>query len=222
MNSPSPLRWAIPSFIGVLLAALVIVFALERGERDEQAAASAVMSYVKARRAGDAGKACKQLSGAQRRELVARVSRTPPSRSSPGDCERYVLARSRWSELARPALAAFRVAGGVALRFANDVRLVRPSGFNEPVVEVWKRDGRWRIDTQAAERSTFVRVCRHDGAAAGYCECLFDQTRARDPRLLDRGDGAMDLFREFESGRRAALIGNVTRSCRRFGRTRPV
>jgi hypothetical protein len=196
------------------LAALVVVFVFDGGDRnDERAAANAVMSYVKARRADDAHKACEQLSIAQRRELVAQVSRTPPSKSSPRDCERHVLAHSRWSELVRPALARFRIAGARSAPFSSDVRLVRPSGFDTPVLAVWKRDGEWRIDAQAAERSAFVRVCADEGVSR--CGCVFDHARAMDPRVLDRGEDVMDLIAAFETGERRTLLREIVRRCDR-------
>jgi hypothetical protein len=208
------LRWAIRALIALLAVVVLVGLVVELAPRDDvDPAERVVMAYVKARRAGDASKACEQLSNAERRELVARVSRTPLVKASGRDCERYVLQHSRWSSITRPALATFRVAGADAKRFADDVRLVRPSGFDLPVVEVWKRDREWKIDMHAAEGATFLRVCSGDSSRAGACECLFDSVRSSDPRVLDRRDGVLDLFRDFDSGRRRALFKGVVRHC---------
>jgi hypothetical protein len=211
---PGNLRWAIRALIALFAVLLLAGLAVELAPRDEvDPAERVVMSYVKARRADDAAKACEQLSLPERRELVARISRTPPSQSSDRECEQHVLAASRWSELTRPALARFRVAGAEAKKFAPDVRLVTPPGFDLPILEVWKSDGQWRIDSQAAERSTFVRFCKPEGATTSECECVFDRARSGDPRVLDRRNGVMDLIRDFESGRRRALFVELVQRC---------
>jgi hypothetical protein len=220
MWNPRALRWAIRAFAGLALGALLLVVVLDRG-KDEDTTAKVVRTYLEARRAGDAEVACDRLSSGERRELVARVSRTPVSIASGRDCERYVLRPSAWSDLTRPALATFRVTDVEVKSFAPDVRLARPSGFRRPVVEVWKRGEEWKLDTQAAEGSTFVRFCARDAVERDYCKCLFDQTRAADPRVLDRAAGVMDLFRDFESGRRKGLLEAVRRRCEGKRATRP-
>lgn len=147
-------------------------------ERSDEAV-TVVKTYVEARAAGDARKACAQLSKGQQYELVARVTGDFRS-ASPDKCEKFVLEPSSRSTAVRPEL----------VRFLSAVLYKRPGKAGSVTVgpvdsreflELINEGGTWKIDGQAAEKESFVRYhCPGMGYDRSVCACIYEELRRAD------------------------------------------
>lgn len=143
----------------------------------EEARATAT-HYLAARDAGDARAACAQMTAGQRYEMVARVT-GDFDHARAGDCTRYVLRTSPRSTAVRPELVMFQGRPVEVRRGLAGTILAYPRGFPHIYMELMYNAGRWRIDGQASEKSSFLYACTRQAGqrAAGTCVCTFERLR---------------------------------------------
>jgi hypothetical protein len=198
----SPVKAAAIGTAAAVVALLIIgwLISLAEGEHDGSLE-GVVHEFVDARAAGDAARACDQLTERAQRDMVALVRGVDQPEASAADCERIVLLASERSEFTDPALPEFRdrslsvrhFPGADGRRYAT----VTPAGREDPFLELREVHGEWKLDGLAAERVSFVAGCVDKGAPRGYCGCVFDRLAA-DGRASQRD--LTELFRAAQSG----------------------
>lgn len=202
--------------VGVL-ALLVIgkVISLAEGSREDPLE-GVVRGFVDARAAGEGGRACNALTERAQRDMVALVRGVEPTQASASDCERYVLLSSERSQFTDPALPAFRdrdlnvkhFPGADGRRYAT----VRPRGLADPVLELRKVRGAWKLDGLAAERVSFIMGCTDSGAARAYCACAFDALAEAGRATSDDLD---EMFRAGQAGAVPPVVARAAAACGR-------
>ena len=181
------LRWLVRLFLLILLTATsffaVLIVRQNSGQRGLAASAGA---YLDARAHKDGGAACKQLSPGEQQELVARVEGVATSQASAADCPRVVTTVSEASLLTSAQLERFdrqpiATERQVLPGSGDEIGFATPEGRSAPRLPAWKRDGRWALDEAAPFGAGAVSGCMAIGRSRPWCECAFDQLRARNP-----------------------------------------
>lgn len=211
----SPLVVALIVVVVGVLALLVIGKLISMAEGSpEDPLEGVVHGFVDARAAGDGGRACDALTERAQRDMVALVRGVEPAQASANDCERYVLMSSERSQFTDPALPAFRdhelsvkvFPRAEGRRYAT----VRPRGLADPVLELRKVRGAWKLDGLAAERISFIMGCTDSGSARAYCGCTFDA-------LAEAGHASSDdlneMTRAAQSGAVPAYLRDIAAGC---------
>jgi hypothetical protein len=166
---------------GALGAAVLTVTGCAIGSDSKQEVHDVVKTFVEARTAGDAAKACATFTAGERRDLLAKATGNTSIRSATdADCRSVILKPDPQSRDRSPDVLAFRERGyemDIRLAGGGNVAVAYPKGLGHPSFEAIKEDGHWKIDGLAYEKQDYVARCASKNDKK-LCACVFDQLRS--------------------------------------------